>query len=181
MTALKLKSKSTLAVLVIVSVAVAYFLLVPEVSKLGSNQRTLTSAKAQNQEFLRTSSDLQTFLGKYESLSNKVEITSSALPARNPDVPILIGSLEELAKLSGLTLISIGVDENPERDKIIPQLSLAELQIQLSVSGSYPAFKDYLLRLENHLRLVDVQELNFKFEEGTNATYRVILTAHYQK
>lgn len=183
MIALKFKSKGTLAGSVVVGIALAYFLLAPAIKNFGSIQRTLALAKDQNQELKQASSDLQTFLDKYQSLSesDKVEIASFALPSTHPNTPVLLGSLEELAKLSGLTLISMSVDENPEKDKTAPQLSLAELQIQLSVSGSYPAFKDYLLRLENHLRLIDLQEMNFKVEEGTNATYQLLLKAYYQK
>lgn len=83
---------------------------------------------------------------------------SAALPAdASVAIPSFLKFLQETAGQSGMTLKSI----SPSSDVSTAEEGIKELKVELSVEGSYAAFKNFLLALENSSRLIEVESISF--------------------
>lgn len=82
----------------------------------------------------------------------------AALPSdASVAMPSFLKFLQETAGQAGLTLKSI----SPSSDVSATEEGIKELKVELSVEGSYAAFKNFLLALENSARLIEVESISF--------------------
>ena len=93
-----------------------------------------------------------------------------AIPKQR-DLPYLLIQFEALAASNGLLLESIEFSQAEEVSKKKPVQTTTKSQVEntflkishinLSLSGSYSAFKNYLVALENNIRSMDVYSIGF--------------------
>lgn len=101
--------------------------------------------------------NLQTLLEQLKNYQEPLAKIESGLPQK-PELPSLFDFLQAAATKNGLILAKIdsfsviGPKEAPQ---------LGEAHIGISLFGSYPGFKDFLLDLENSARLIEVESLSF--------------------
>jgi Tfp pilus assembly protein PilO len=113
-----------------------------------------------------------------EQIAKEEEKVFLALP-KEKDIPALLIQFEALASVNGLILESINFAQTTKTDqKVIrtkktpeaPKTSWQSLSVDLTVSGSYEAFRKYLANLENNIRSVNVTSISFSspssFAEG---------------
>ncbi|OGE81584.1 MAG: hypothetical protein A3H72_03070 [Candidatus Doudnabacteria bacterium RIFCSPLOWO2_02_FULL_48_8] len=124
--------------------------------------------------------ELNQFLDQFESLEKETEIARKALPT-NEELAVLLASIDELSKLSGFAISTINQNSNPDVAKAVTQFSVIPMDLQISGSGSYFSFKDFLRRLESHLRLIDVSNINFRVDEVENLQVEMRVRTYYQK
>lgn len=177
------KSKGIVVLaLILASLISAYFVVF-------ANYQAMAQAKA---ELLRVNQDkenldhslklLESFLDKYRSLSKEAKLAKLALPTSS-EPALLLGEIEQLAKLSGILISSVNFIDSPEAEiKKLSSNSVVSTEAQLSISGNYFSFRDFLDRLENHIRIIDLQLVSISVEEkNNNYQYEIKFKTYYQK
>jgi len=107
---------------------------------------------------------------KYQEVTDEAQKMFLSLP-REKDISYLLVHFETLASQNGLLLESINFGQiDKEKKQTIQQESdqspkvlsnLPNFSVDLSMTGSYDAFKNYLTALEKSVRLMDVNSINF--------------------
>jgi len=136
-------------------------LILPKKEILDSVQKKVAEKMAEIQgkeEYLLNLSRLSAELKNYPSSLSKIDL---ALPAE-PNLPGLFDFLQKVTSQSGLILVSL------RPSAAFPAVVLEErapefqeTRFNLEVSGSYPAFKDFLSLLEKSARLIEVEAVSF--------------------
>ena len=138
-----------------------FALILPKKVDLDLSQKKVAEKMTEIQgkeEYLSNLSRLSAELKNYPSSLSKIDL---ALPAE-PNLPGLFDFLQKVTSQSGLILVSL------RPSAAFPAVVLEErapefqeTRFSLEVSGSYPAFKDFLSLLEKSARLIEVEAVSF--------------------
>ncbi len=148
-------------------------------------------------------SDLEKLIAKTQELSEDYQLMNSeinkfflALPDKK-EIPQLLIQFENLAVNNGLLFEAIQFVSEQEKDLGFGLTGSQENQdlktkafnsssVNLTVSGSYQAFKGYLSDLEKNIRVMDVKSINFGQEGEANESlnleifkYELALDVYY--
>ena len=168
-------------VLLLMCFGAAYFLTKPQWDKFSLVRAQVVQAKADQTRLKQDLSALQSFLDNYKSHTKDVNTANLALPVKDPDAADLVSGLGDLAKASGVALEDFQMTEKAVIGKPSPDNTIQAMQINLTAAGTYPSFRDFMLRIENHLRLVDVMHVSVKADEANQLEYQMLLQTYYQK
>lgn len=201
-----MSNKLIISVLSLVAgVAVIFLLLSPrwaEVKGVQARAVKLEEHKAGLEQFLKKSRELET---KYAEVKAEAESAFLALPP-GEDVLYLIVQFSEMAKANGLLLGGIGFGALSEDDieqgaggarrSVVAgetgssgiKDAFPSFSASLSLTGSYGAFKNYLISLENAARAVNVGAITLspgglENDQATSGVFDFSLAvkAYYQK
>ncbi len=166
----------------LVCLAVGFFALKPQWGVYNERRAALAVAQEENDKYKKSLESVQNFLRDYDQHNTDVTTTNLALPVKNVDAGNFVSSLGDLARASGITLSSLQINPTTTAiDKAPAPNSIQTQGINFMASGSYPAFKDFVLRLENHLRLVDIKRVTLKEDDSGLIEYQIELTTYYQQ
>ena len=131
--------------------------------------------------------DKQEYFSEIDRISEKLKEypgelakIDSALPF-NPSLPFLFDFFQKISSQNGLILKNIsGGYASSSSSSSSSSPSIKEIKISLSLSGSYPAFKNFLTSLEKSARLIEVESISFSFfpETGSAVSFNVIVKTH---
>lgn len=122
---------------------------------LKTRQQEATDQDKYFEEVKKTSRTLE----NYQTAILKI---NTALPD-GPKLPELLNFIQKLASQTGLLLKKIGTIETRE----ISQSKLKETKIEISLSGSYESFKNFLSVLQRSARLIEVENIVFNYPPET--------------
>jgi len=117
-------------------------------------------------------------LKKYQSQISKID---SALPEKI-SLPEVLNFLQKISSQSGLLLknisptkIALEVEKPKEEEiKIIKGPGIKETKINLSLTGDYPSFKNFLSLLEKSARLFEIESISLSSDkEGLNFDLKI--------
>lgn len=182
--------------LVLLAGLAAYFLILPKFSALRAAREELAAKRADVQSRQGQLSTVKQLAADYETKKNRLGPIDEALPDA-PRIPELLANIDALAKQSGLlvsslqiTPVSINVKPGetqgalPERTRLLLSAeNLGVLEIDLGLKGKYPNVKAFLANLEQNLRLMDTDNINFglvEIESGLQE-YNLQIQTYYQK
>lgn len=97
----------------------------------------------------------------------------------------LLSALDNMASANGLVALKInfnekakaGSNQQPSLDSASENADFQTVNVQISLRGSYPSFKNFLTAIENNLRLMDAVSVEFSSdsskekEEGNTGVY----------
>ncbi len=178
------KSIASVAVLLIVACfGLAYFVTTQQWTKHKQEQAKLTSLQADNQKLTDALASIKNFLTSYDSNKKSTADVSLALPVRSADLANFTSSVGDLAKSAGVVLSNITINDSNAgaAPKTAPDNSIQVVPITLLASGSYASFKDFMIRLEEHLRLVDISHVAMKSNDNGLIQYDINLQTYFQK
>lgn len=117
-------------------------------------------------------SQIRETAAELEKYSEELAKISSALPDK-PSLPVLFHFLQQTSAQTGLILKKASLAGSTGG-------SLQEINVELELSGNYPALKDFLLALEQTARLIVVKTMHFAFpvEDDKPFEFKVGVTAH---
>lgn len=169
----------TLLLLAAACVFAAYFAY-RQYQHLSGSRALLNQAEAEKTKLEDAQKQINKFLEEYASLTGEQTQANAALPVGGANAATVLAQVDKLAQLSGLTLGSLSI-----RDKNV-EVKIAEngvdfQDIEMEVSGSYPAFSNFLLLVEANLRLIDVQNISARAEEENLIKYKLVMRTYYQK
>lgn len=139
-----------------------FLLIFPKKGEWDSLKSRLQERQASLQfkeEYFANLREISRKLDKYPEELAKI---GSALPAKS-QVPALFDFLSRASAESGLILKNIGPlgqEVSSEENKVIKEISL-----NISVSGDFSAFKNFLRSLENSSRLLNIGSISFASSE----------------
>lgn len=169
-------------VLILVSLAALYFFVLPGWNKLTEKKMRLNQALAEQERLLAAQQELESFLNEFESLNEEAETINKAVPLKQAEHSQILAGLDEMARASGLILGSLAFSDLNESDAAsATNNSIQTQEVSLTTLGSFPAFKNFLLRAENSLRIIDIEEVRFGTEnENGITTFNVRFKTYYQ-
>jgi hypothetical protein len=177
-----LQSKILVAVgLIIVCLAGAYFFTLPNWNNY-SVTKSVIAQKQMDQAELKASFDLaDNFVKEYNSKLTDAQLANLALPAKDSDLSNLVFVLGDLARSSGLALSNFSMADLTPIAGTVPENGIQAQTITLDASGTYESFKDFILRLQNNIRIMDVDQISAKVEDSGQVKYQMVLRVYYQK
>ena len=184
-------------ILLIVLVVIIMFLDLPAYNKVGF----LKNEIEKYEQFLEEKKELLVKVGQlkeiYESREEEINKVYYVLPP-SADIPNLIVQFEALASENGLILgnLSFSQVETAKKTGKVTWGGEAEettavevealgtyqnLEVSLSLTGSYQSFKSFLKALEHNIRLMDIKSISFSSAkaETTTHTFAVSLEVYY--
>lgn len=174
-------------ILLIALVAIVMFLDLPAYNKVGF----LRDEIEKYEQFLEEKEELLVKVSQlkqiYESREEEINKVYYVLPSL-ADIPNLIVQFEALASENGLILGNLGfgkIEATKKTSQVIwstvtgeeettSQDGYENLEISLSLTGSYQSFKSFLRALEYNIRLMDIKSINFSSIEEEGETMGVI-------
>jgi Tfp pilus assembly protein PilO len=154
-------------ILILIFAAIVVFLNVPGVQKILDIRKQIDSSKQTFVEEQELMTRVENLVKLYEDNKESVEKINYIIPS-GEDIPNLIVQLEALAFEQGLVLGKIEMTPketvqegggDTQQEKSVENYKT--LTINVSIMGTYDAFKNYLKAVEENMRLMDVNSLNF--------------------
>ncbi|MEA3295750.1 MAG: type 4a pilus biogenesis protein PilO [Patescibacteria group bacterium] len=108
------------------------------------------------QEYLVKVQEISEELKKYSEELEKIDFALDS----DISLPFLFDFFQKISSQNGLVLKNINSSASFSENKNEVQ----EININLSLFGSYSAFKSFLLNIEKSVRLIEVDEFSFSFD-----------------
>lgn len=189
MTQISSRTKSIIAGgLVIALVGLAYFLFVSILPAYNAAKGDLTNVKADHERLNNALASVQTFVSSYESQSKDIVKANLALPKKSVDLPNFLTDLQQMSNASGVTLSNLQTsDITPATGQPTLANAIEAVDISLIASANFASLNDFLLRLENSLRLIDVYHITIRADQKGDQSsvpllqYQIKMYIYYQK
>lgn len=150
----------TIAVCIWLSLILGVGFLWPKYQDLRNSQKKIEEKKAELQykeEYFSELNKTSDALKEYSEILQKID---SSLPA-DPNLPSLFDFLQKVSSQNGLVLKRI----NPVSTTPFEDSKIQETHLNLSLSGSYSAFKNFLSTLQKSARLIEIESITFSSPE----------------
>jgi hypothetical protein len=165
---------------IVACLAVLYFFVWPQWEKYSAVQQQLQIAETANQNLSQTQAALAIFLESYNDNKQYQNTADLALPVKTENLAHLTSNIGDMATASGVLLSNFSITE-PDAKEARVENSIQVVELNLSASGSYLAFRDFVLRLENNLRLMDLTHAVLKADETGSLQYQIKFNVYFQK
>jgi len=167
-------SLTIISISLIVSIIIGGIFLYPRYKTFNKLQDQVDLKEEQlknQQDYLRFLDEMDKQAKKRQELIDRV---TSAIP-NEPDIPSFLNFLKDETINTGVGLEKISWSEyNPRDDKKQTNQYLINVQI----SGSYLAFKNFLNSLETSARLIEVLKTEFSIEPEESVLFDLGLKIH---
>ncbi len=156
-----------ITVSIVAALALAIFLVLPEYGSLKSkiSEREIKQANLKNRnDYYKKVAEISNELKKYPEELAKIDF---ALP-QEISLPAMYGFFQKKASESGLVLKDEKFDSSSAPNE---SLAKKEYRFSLTLSGSYPAFKNFLAILEKSAKIVEVEQISFSSPGKGESTF----------
>ncbi len=172
-------------ILVLACIIGGYVVFTNYWKEYNASKNSLAEAKANNARLISSLNSVESFLEAYDEQQENVPMVNLALPSKQVDMANFISSIATVAQSSSVVLSGVQITD-PTNNRPVPiENTIAPQTISLSVSGTYLAFKDFLLRVEQHLRIIDVKHVTLgggSTGQGPQVLqYQLQLQTYYQQ
>lgn len=175
----------TSAALLIASLFIYTTFIQPEYDNVILLRGTLAAKSALLDEQQKSTTQAKNLIAQYQSVAKASESLSLALP-NGEAVSSLMLQLNALSQLNGVGMQSVGISYlpiKPSLTKLSFATGLGTLQIDLRLSGSYGAFKQFLQALEKNIRIMNVKSFGIQSAgkpEQDIFIFNLVVDAYYQ-
>jgi type IV pilus assembly protein PilO len=149
-----------LGILIIVVLIVGYYflLLSPLRQEYADRVQERSDKQAQLQQVQQEVAELEEIRRNAPEIERQLLEFSKRIPTQ-PEIPTLVVQIEEIARLAGVTQVSIapGAPEPPPGGG-----DFQRIPITMSFEGTYEELQDFMLRLLDLARLVTVNEVTYE-------------------
>jgi Tfp pilus assembly protein PilO len=167
-------------IVTLINLLVSVILVFVFINPLWASIKTLKTGIAKQEQEVKKVEELVAKIQKlkqaYQEIGGDIEKISLALPSEE-DLPYLITQFESLASSNGLLLESVKFTNKETKKKSsrkAEQLdqsqevssSFSRSSFEIRLNGSYEGLKGYLRALENNVRLMDVEVIDFSAVKG---------------
>lgn len=170
-----------IVVLLILIIGGAYMFTMPYWSDVQETKAVLDASRAKQEDLKREQQQLETFLAEYNSKKDLTLKTNLALPVKSVAVENVLFHLDEMAKNSGMSLSYLSLIDRNDPNKKSQVNGIEEQLVSMTASGTYPAFKNFLLLLEGNQRTIDIRDVNFSVSNISDIVeYKILFVTYYQ-
>lgn len=146
--------------LLIILVFVTAFFGLPKYREFSAIGLEVKEKKTELEDKEKYFSELKTLSASLEEFAPELAKVDSALPSES-SIPDLLNFLQKVSSQNGLILERFDVGRiSPEEKPDIKKISL-----NLSLTGSYQSFKNFLFSLQENSRLIEAESINFSSPE----------------
>lgn len=154
------------------------FMVWPKYQTLQDVNQKVKQAQAQLQKNKEYVSKLETLSGRLDQRQQAMDKVETALPSK-AGLPNLLHFLHDVSSNQGLLLKDVG-----EISEASSQGKIKRINVNLSLIGSYPSFKNFVRAVEKSSRIVEVKNISFRVpepKEGESrpSRFEVKLSTHY--
>ena len=149
-----------------------YFLLMPQLTRLGTLVGKASKAKLELRSAKVSISNIDKFKNDIEKFSAKIDLYEKKLPAEQ-EMPSLLEELNSMAKKSNLDIISI--TPSAPRVEGAQRAAYQEFLIKVSARCGYHELGNFLTDLENADRFMKLVDISIKANENTPKRHSVEL------
>jgi Tfp pilus assembly protein PilO len=176
------KKSLTLLLLIGVGILVLYLFVLPRWNSFQDKKIRLSQVESEQQKLKAAQEDLEDFLSDFDENVDQAETLKSALPLKQVEYAQILAGLDEMASASGLILGNLSfTDLSDEEIKNKKTNTIQAQQVNISASGSYPSLKNFFLRIENSLRIIDVVDVDLTTDEESGIIQAVMrFNTYYQ-
>lgn len=175
--------KSVISVILFVLILVAaYFFVYPQWTKVSAKRADLNRLKQENAELKKSNDEISSFVNSYKGYDEEQALASSVLPLKNDNVDSALRTLNYFAKTSNVHIASITMGAKPSDRKVLAENGIEPVELNLSMSGTYPSFNYFLQLLHQSSRIFDVLAVDMKAGNmGETLQYQIKLRTYYQR
>lgn len=152
-----------LGILIILLLVVGYYflLLSPLRSEFAARTEERESKEAQLQQLQQEVANLEAIADNAPDIERQLLELSKRIPTQ-PEVPSFVVQVEEISGAAGVTQLSIqpGTPEPPPGGG-----DFSQIPITMTFEGTYEQLQDFMVRLQNLVRLVAVSEVSYEEAE----------------
>lgn len=186
------KKKLIISIIILTAIVlIVIFLILPQWARIKGLKSEIDNLKAELSQKTELLEKINDMISKYNELVSKVQKLDLTIP-KEQEKPELIVQIESLAKENGLIVESLAFKEVNQKEGEAARYKI--LNISLGLSGTYQAFKNFLIALEQNIRIMDVQMINFSVPEkvvapgllpqpeklGNELKFNIELNTYYQ-
>jgi Tfp pilus assembly protein PilO len=145
--------------LILFSLLFSYFFLWPKYIQFSDLKRAISELEKVLNSYQEYFKEIEDIFVKIKEKENEISKIKQALPL-DPQIAETFNFLQKTASETGLLLkdVSFSVQKSEKESE------LGELKIQLQLSGTYPALKNFLAKVEKSARLIELENLSFSGE-----------------
>lgn len=180
MIATNLRNRTFLLLLLFLASVVALYFAYGRYQSLTGTKALLVQAQTESAKLVEAQNQVDKFLEEYKTLSKEQSSANTALPIKEGKPELVLAQIDRLASQSGLALGSLSVREK-NNDVKIADNGIDFQDIEMEATGSYPAFKNFILLIETNLRIVDLQSITAHAEDENSIKYKLIARSYFQK
>lgn len=199
----------SIAIVYIMAAVMIWGLVLPEYGTFSQTQAAADVAREELQKIQEIKGRLSGLNQEYQAKREEIEKVFSVLPAKE-EIPSLLVQIEALSGQNGMILKGIDFQEDSSRTQggqvsqsslqnemagnglpaenlqAAAAISVKKMPVSLSLEGSYVSLVNFLKAVENTLRLMDVESLDFqeaKSQSGSERggfSYTVNLMVYYK-
>lgn len=157
-------------ILIILLVVVGFYflLLSPLRSEFAARTEERESKEVQLQQLQQEVADLEAIAENSPDIERQLLELSKRVPTQ-PEVPSFVVQVEEISQAAGVTQLSIQPGESgpPEGGG-----DFSSIPITMTFEGTYEQLQDFMVRIQNLVRLVGVSEVSYENaeQEGEGTT-----------
>lgn len=137
-----------------------YFLWLPEYQEFGNKKAEVEGKDAEIKQKQERLSELEAISVKLSEYSSEVAKINSALPSE-PSVAAIFNFIQKTSSENGLILSDIDIGELYSLEPAGEEVQ--KMPFSISVSGSYPALKNFLSAIYKNSRLIEVKSISFAY------------------
>jgi type IV pilus assembly protein PilO len=156
---------------------VVYLLLFlwPQLARIGDIFAKMGETKAYLETIALNVARIDQFRHKVEAYKNKISSYEKRLPAER-EIPALLEDLSNMAKTSGIKILSITPVVAPPREgRARKDQIYQEMPIMITAKSGYHELGQFLASLENASRLMKVVDIDIKANKATPRKHDVEL------
>lgn len=170
------------AALLIGSLFVLGNLIQPLYGEINDLRAQKDSKEAEYEKNKEIYGQINNIVSSYQNYTDLRTALEQVFPAVS-DVPEEIYQISGLANMSGLTVNSANVSPLPVKPSRYPAIKgRAANRLNVNFSGSYESFKTFLGKLENNLRLFEINSIVIEQNHlrPNEFDFRIEINAYYQ-
>ena len=167
-------------VILIIACLAGGFLTANFYNNYSQSQAQAQVLQSKNSQLSKAVSSTDNFLVNYLKRQADAQSLNLALPAHSSDMSNFVSNLGQLAQQSGVVLAGFQINPVAGSNKIADN-AIQAVSIALPASGTYSSLKDFILRLESNLRLIDITHIGLTASENGILQYRISFMTYYQK
>jgi hypothetical protein len=169
-------------ILFLACLIVGYFFTLPQWEAYSASRLLLAQKQEEAKQINDAMTSAEAFVKSYAEQKSDLATVNLAMPAKNSDAPNLLQNIADLARLSGMSLMNLQIDEVVAgANKTVSENTIQTQKLTMMASGTYPSFRDFVFRLQNNLRIIDVDHVTAKADENAVVQYQINLRTYYQK
>jgi Tfp pilus assembly protein PilO len=174
-------------ILIIAIFALGYFGVYGMWTNLSDAKTNFEITQTENDKLKQAQQDLTTFINDFQKNKELASKADRTLPVGDPDLPYLLDIFAKISQETSMNLVQMNFQQRQKKDpsEQDPPNTIQYIDVNTELTGSYEAFKEFLLRVQGSLRLIDLLDVAVTAAEGEAdprlLNFSINFRTYYQK